>query len=70
MSPDFALPESLFTRCGNCGYPEFYHRQDPAYYRAEELEPGVTQSVAEKDRKCEGWRPRAMTLAQARELRP
>lgn len=56
-------------RCGACGYAHAYHRQEPAYYGAERLEPGLTQSAAERDRDCPGWLPVEMPLAYAMALR-
>ncbi len=63
-------PESLVTRCTNCGFPAWYHREEPAYHGAEHLEPDVMSSVAERERDCTGWSPGEMTMAQARALKP
>jgi hypothetical protein len=56
-------------RCRACGYGKAYHRQEPAYYGAAWLEPGNTQSVAERDQGCPGWDPVRMTLAWAMKAR-
>ncbi len=65
MSYETHQPNEIVQRCRACGYAKPWHRQEPLYYRAEELEPGATQSVAQAEKSCPGWDPLLVTLAHA-----
>jgi hypothetical protein len=59
------LDKETTELCLDCGYGKSWHKQEPAYYGAEWLEPEATQSVAERDRGCKGWKPETVTLQES-----